>query len=102
VESFYLRPISQNNLVKVIRSCFRFAKMCLCQVKSRVKVQPKILDIILGELHVVCMDPGGGGGFSIFETSFGLQVGWFAVSVKQWLDHCLCLLLQYYQQRLLW
>jgi hypothetical protein len=27
--------------------------------------------------------------FSISETSFGLQVGWFAVSVKQWLDHCL-------------
>jgi hypothetical protein len=32
-----------------------------------------------------------------FKKSFGLQVGWFAVSVKQWLDHCPWLLLQYRQ-----
>jgi hypothetical protein len=37
-----------------------------------------------------------------FKTSFGLQVGWFVVCVKQWLDHCPWLLLQYRRQRLLW
>jgi hypothetical protein len=37
-----------------------------------------------------------------FLTSFGLRVGWFAVFVKQWLDHCRLLVLQYLRQRLLW
>jgi hypothetical protein len=32
VESFDLRPSNQYILVKVIPSCFHFAKMCLCQV----------------------------------------------------------------------
>jgi hypothetical protein len=32
VESFHFRPSNQYILVRVIPSCFRFAKMCLCQV----------------------------------------------------------------------
>jgi hypothetical protein len=51
VESFDLCPSNQYILVRVIPSCFRFAKMCL--------VQPEILDIFfLGELHIVYMDWG--------------------------------------------
>jgi hypothetical protein len=37
-----------------------------------------------------------------FFMHFGLQLGGFAVSVKQWLDHCEWLVLQYRQQTLLW
>jgi hypothetical protein len=32
VESFEFRPSNQYILVRVIPSCFRFAKMCLCQI----------------------------------------------------------------------
>jgi hypothetical protein len=64
VESCGLRLSSQYVFVRVTPRCFRFAKMCLCQVKSPVKVQPEILDIfILEELHVVYMDRRGGGTF---------------------------------------
>jgi hypothetical protein len=58
VESCDLCPSSQYILVRVIPSCFHFAKICLCQVSH--KVQPEILEIFfLGELHVVYMDWGG-------------------------------------------
>jgi hypothetical protein len=36
VESFDSRPSNQYILVKVIPSCFRFAKMCLCECSSEV------------------------------------------------------------------
>jgi hypothetical protein len=81
--------------------------------KSTVKVLLVILDIFfLGKLNIVYMDRGAcffmccecdmdrlG---SISLTSFGLQVGWFAVSVNQSIDHCPWLLMHYRQQRLLW
>jgi hypothetical protein len=55
-QSFNLRRSNQYILVRVIPSCFRFAKICLYQV------QPETIDIIfLGELHIVYMDRGGGG-----------------------------------------
>jgi hypothetical protein len=58
-ESFDFRPSNQYILVIVIPSCFRFVKMCLCQVKFPVKVQPEILDIFfLEELHIVYMGLG--------------------------------------------
>jgi hypothetical protein len=56
VESFDLHPSNQYSLMRVIPSCFRFAKMCLCQVSLLSKCSP-VLDI-LGELHVVHMDWG--------------------------------------------
>jgi hypothetical protein len=54
VESFDFHPTNQYISVRVIPSCFSFAKMRV----SPVKVQPKILDIFLGELHIVYMDWG--------------------------------------------
>jgi hypothetical protein len=36
------------------------------------------------------------------QNSFGLKVGRFSVSVKQWPDHCPWLVLQYRRQKLLW
>jgi hypothetical protein len=40
--------------------------------------------------------------FSIYQTSFGLEVSRFVVSAKQWLDHCPWLLLHYRRQMMLW
>jgi hypothetical protein len=58
VESFDLCPSNQYILMRMIPSCFRFAKMCFVPGKSPVKVQPKILDIFLRELHIVYMYRG--------------------------------------------
>jgi hypothetical protein len=55
VESLDLCPSNQYVLVRVIPTCFRFAKMCLCQ-EFPVKVQPEILILFLGELRVDYMD----------------------------------------------
>jgi hypothetical protein len=43
VDSFGLRPSNQYILVKVIPSCFRFAKMCLCQVSLLSRCSPRYL-----------------------------------------------------------
>jgi hypothetical protein len=43
VESFDLRPSNQYILVRVIPSCFRFAKMCLCQVSLLSTCSPRYL-----------------------------------------------------------
>jgi hypothetical protein len=43
VESFDLLPRSQYILVWVIPSCFRFAKMCLCQVSLLSRCSPRYL-----------------------------------------------------------
>jgi hypothetical protein len=72
--------------------------------KSLVKVQPEIPDIFfLVELYVVYKNQGAllsSSGerdvevlgfvsfYSPFLTSSGLRLGWFPVSLKQWLDHC--------------
>jgi hypothetical protein len=58
VESFDFRPSNQYILVRVIPSCFRFAKMCLWQVSLLSRCKPKYLDIFLGELHTVYLDRG--------------------------------------------
>jgi hypothetical protein len=84
--------------------------MCLHKVsKSLVEVQPDILDIFfLGELHIfiwtgthvsVCMMNAAWNDLDTlacilhFKTSFGMLLGWFSVSMKNWLDHCPCLVL---------
>jgi hypothetical protein len=41
VESFDFRPSNQYILVRVIPSCFRFAKMCLCQVSLLSRGSPR-------------------------------------------------------------
>jgi hypothetical protein len=62
VESCDLCPSSQYILVRVIPSCFHFAKNVFVPSKSLANVHPEILDIFfMGELHIVYMDPGGGG-----------------------------------------
>jgi hypothetical protein len=43
VESFHLCPSNQNILVRVIPSCFCFAKMCLCQVSLLSRCSTKYL-----------------------------------------------------------
>jgi hypothetical protein len=43
VKSFDFRPSNQYILVKVIPSCFRFAKMCLCQVSLLSRCSPRYL-----------------------------------------------------------
>jgi hypothetical protein len=41
VDSFDLRPSNPYILVRVIPSCFRFAKMCLCQVSLLSRCSPR-------------------------------------------------------------
>jgi hypothetical protein len=41
VESFDLRPRNQYILVRVISSCFRFAKICLCQASLLSRCSPR-------------------------------------------------------------
>jgi hypothetical protein len=43
VESFDLRPSNQYILVRVIPSCFHFAKLCLCQVSLLPMCIPRYL-----------------------------------------------------------
>jgi hypothetical protein len=43
VESFNFRPSNQYILVRMIPSCFRFAKMCLCQVSLLTRCSPRYL-----------------------------------------------------------
>jgi hypothetical protein len=43
LESFDLRPSNQHILVKVIPSCFHFAKMCFCQLSLLSKCSPRYL-----------------------------------------------------------
>jgi hypothetical protein len=43
VESFDFRPSNQYILVRLIPSCFRFAKMCLCQVSLLSLCRPRYL-----------------------------------------------------------
>jgi hypothetical protein len=43
VESFDLRPSNQQILVRAIPRCFRFAKMCLCQVSLLSRCSPRHL-----------------------------------------------------------
>jgi hypothetical protein len=43
VENFDLRPSNQYILMRVISSCFRFVKMCLCQVSLLSRCSPGYL-----------------------------------------------------------
>jgi hypothetical protein len=43
VESFNFHLSNQYNLVRVIPSCFRFAKMCLCQLSLLSRCSPRYL-----------------------------------------------------------
>jgi hypothetical protein len=108
VERFDLRPSNQYRVVRVTPSCFRFAEMCLCQVSLLSRCSPRYLTSReeLPIVHIVVMVWRGPTwirwlSFSIFETNFGLQLSWFVVCIKQWLDHCPWLVLQYLRQRFL-
>jgi hypothetical protein len=43
VEGVDFRPSNQYILVRVVPSCFRFAKMCLCQVSLLLSCSPRYL-----------------------------------------------------------
>jgi hypothetical protein len=45
---FDFRPSNQHILVRVIPSCFRFAKMCLCQVSLLSRCSPRYLTSFWG------------------------------------------------------
>jgi hypothetical protein len=104
VDSFDLHPSNQYTriLVRVIPSCFRFVKICLCRLSLLSGCSPRYLIssswgsctlfIWTGghvSLRVVIMawkdlDPLA---FILhFKTSFRLQLGQFAVSMKKWLS----------------
>jgi hypothetical protein len=120
VESFDLRPSIQYILVRLIPSCFRFLKMFLRQASLLTRCSSRSLTSSSWKSCTLDIWTGGGGArfsscgecdvellgsvsyHSTYLTSFWLQVGWFAVCVKQCLDHCPWLLLQYRRQRLLW
>jgi hypothetical protein len=108
-------------LVRVIPSCFRFEKMCLCQVSLLSRCSPRyLISSSWGSCTLFTSTGGGGGHVSLpamnvtwinldplafilhFLTNCRLQVSWFIVCVKQWLDHCPWQLLQYRRRRLLW
>jgi hypothetical protein len=70
--------------------------------KSPVKVQSEVLDISLGKLHIVYRECDVDRLRSVSFYSPFFKPGWFTVSVKQLLDHCPWLVLQYCRQSLLW
>jgi hypothetical protein len=49
-------------------------------------------------VNVTCIDLDPIAFILHFYTNFGLQISWFAVCMKQWLDHCPWLVLQYRRQ----
>jgi uncharacterized membrane protein len=55
VDSFDFRPRNQYILVRAIPSCFRFAKLCLCQVSLLSRYSPRLFVWNVGHvfLHVV-------------------------------------------------
>jgi hypothetical protein len=59
VESFDLRPGNQYILMRVIPSCFRFAKMCLCQISLLSRCSPRYLTSLLGGVAHCLYGPGG-------------------------------------------
>jgi hypothetical protein len=99
VESFVLRPSNQYVSVRVIPSCFRFAKMCLCQVSLLSRCSPRYLTssswgsctlfiwsgghVSRRVVNVTWIDLDSLAFFLHPLTSLGLQVDRFVVSVKQ-------------------
>jgi hypothetical protein len=77
VESFDFRLSNQYVLVRVIPSCFRFAKMCLCQVSLLLRCSPGYL--ISSSWGSCTLFIWTRGHVSLREVN----VGWFEVSVKQ-------------------
>jgi hypothetical protein len=66
VESFDLRPSNQYILVRVILSCFRFGKMCLCQVSLLSRCSRTYLTSSPWGTCTLCIWTGGGGGTFLF------------------------------------
>jgi hypothetical protein len=57
VESLDLHLSNQYILVSESPSCLRFAKLCVCQVKSSVEMKSKVFDVVLlWDLHIIYMD----------------------------------------------
>jgi hypothetical protein len=61
IESFDLRSSNQYILVRMIPSCFRFTKMCLCQVSLLSRCSPRYLNSYFWESCTLLFEPGGGG-----------------------------------------
>jgi hypothetical protein len=116
VERIDLRPSKQYILVRVIPSCFRFSEINLCQVSVLARSNPRyfafsswgVLRFLIKREHVSLRDECDVHRLDplVFiihiVTNLGLQPGRFAVSVKQWLDHCPWLVLQCRRPRLVW
>jgi hypothetical protein len=60
-ESFDLRPSNQYILIRAGPSCFRFVKMCLCQVSLLSKCSPRYLTSSSWGSCTLFIWTGGGG-----------------------------------------
>jgi hypothetical protein len=59
VESLEFRPSNQYILVRAIPSCFRFAKICLCQVSVLSRCNPRYLTSSFWGVAHCSYGPGG-------------------------------------------
>jgi hypothetical protein len=85
VESFDLRPSNQYILVWVIPSCFRFAKMCLCQVSLLSSCSPRyLISSSWGVAHYL-YGPWGGGHVSLRVVN----VTWIDLDPLAFIEECI-------------
>jgi hypothetical protein len=75
-KSFDLRPSNQYSLVRVIPSCFHFAKMCLCQVSLLSRCSPRYLTSSWGSCTLfIWTGEGGGQRFSSCSECYVDRIG---------------------------
>jgi hypothetical protein len=77
VESFDLRASNQGILMRVIPSCFRFTKMCLCQVSLLSWCSPRYLASPSQGSCTLFIWPGGTRFFSCSECDVD-QLGYIS------------------------
>jgi hypothetical protein len=112
VESLDFHPSNQYILVRESPSCLRLAKICVCQVSRRSRWSPwfswGICTLFLwtgGHVSRLVVNVTWTDLVSIALILQFLSQDWiarFAVSGKQWQDHCLWRLLQCRRQRWQW
>jgi hypothetical protein len=81
VESFDLCPSNQYILVRMIPSCFRFAKMCLCQVSLLSRCSPRYLTSSCGSCTLFIW-AGGHVSLCVVNVLNFESCNWYA---SQWL-----------------
>jgi hypothetical protein len=82
VESFDLRPSNQYVLMRVIPSSFRFAKMCLCQVRLLLMCSTRYMTSSRGSCTLFIWTGGGGGHVFLYVTN----VTWIDFEPESWMN----------------